>query len=933
MQAAIDAFFCSPVGLFQKMVFRLESHCSDFERESHFVLRELATALLAQNPLFLSGTKHYIFWQQFKQITGYCQAEFEESDSDPTARYAVRVDTVNELRQMSYFFALAGILRTLVDPRFHKMVNSVNCIPQHIVVAFMQRAGLRAYMLDVILANAEDQLDVNMMFRSGMLSFTTFEELMAEQYERNTQHPDHTPLRQLDLHEYSPPTDLESNEPTPQALLSSFPERCMPNAPLQLPGQLIAAPLAQTPLLVGIYTYTWSEVCEVVDSVRTALRAEKHCHSRPDNECRCESLLFSMDTLMALVHAFVTQSFDLKTLDRPLASYLFRSEAVRPLLIRLERIANTVTDYLLGRSGETSPLPAYISRYETVVAKLLPHIYGDFAELSAVQQQLTDTLMQPPVGSLQWQCLRVEELPVQVLLDAVDIRLALAYWSVKLRKFLEHKSRALYSAYLLPRNTNIADLERTLALLRQLYGSFWPELFDDLCSVALHGALFIVCQPQRMVGLRLLMLLETVLSIPQRTDPIGSFSSNIFFQAFITEYPVDAIMLREISTYAVVKSLAFFLGGSQLAGLVATPNDKVAFAVYRHLPALLDIAGYPHTDGSVDIVRSFLALKTRHILDLRASTELLNSLEHGDLLGACAAFSVVKKIQRQVAARRPRYFLGSATRPFSPKIAQLYELLFSEQQYIGWLGHFAILTGFYACRNKPPSPCAVPVSQSLIEPAYEHRYVAALQPRWSTEVLETHVVQRFEQLCRGDCNNLRRYSVEEMAQLAATHSDWSRYATTGPVNTTLTEPQLYGLNYSLKAAEWKWLTVPVRPNKKWDESVNMTPMPMPTVRIPSDGKADWDLLPLLTEPRCYFENAFFLKTNSVHWPRELETSTNCILSANDKPVLDVDILKTLAVQYSNPWRPGNLLSNIDFDDRLTYVECIVKMQDYMNACD
>jgi len=859
----------------------LEEFMSEEERQHDMVLKELCRQLLSVNPLHIKSHTQGAFWDVVCRV--YKRLHDPEVE-DP--EYTFILDDGEAVIRCCFGEALLTMIITLIKPDFQRLLLSVNAIPHHIIAAFLQRAGPRRYLKECIFSCVEDRIDLFGFFRNGQLGQQTFELLLNEQYESDAQSCYETPQPEFDPkyaalceRDTPPSADLPSTE----RFLDALPVRSLDK--LLSAGRSFAS-LQQSKFLAGLYTHVWSEVAELLPTVPTA------CSQNPKN-CLCRRHLFSVRTLLDMVQLFVSEHMDTRTLVRPAARHLFGALEYQPLLAKLESIAADVKNYLRSEPCSMRLGARMLQHAALVEGHLHPQLEQSFA-----------TAANPEATAFVWQCMRVEDMPIDFLLMALDLQYAIPFWAFKLRCFLAGKSRSIHFAYAFPPGITLYDVELTLSTLSQTYSALAPGLFENCCTVALHDKIFIVCPTESMRNIRSLMLLTAV-----RTEHVlekQMLSSDVFLRAFAPP-PHQG---TDIELYCAVAALVCFMDGPRAKlDRLATPDQPEAFALYRLLP---EVAGLlVHSDLRTEgypVLRSFLFPFSEHCMDFDGLECFVGILRTLPCPTASEAHLLALLARRLKSLRSGQFIrlvpIANVQGHRNSIPLQIYTLLFTHSAFADSHVRFAVLSslgcGKRPSRKKMPVQ-VVPGSTQLAQPLFVHDYLEHIRPFWTPESVSTRLKACYAQLATQDCRGTTaNWTATKLDGLAVQHYLHSSSAGRTQLHEIPPASIPHGLASLIRiyhSAEWFAL-----------EPVNgmgmFSPLASRTVTLHT-GK----ILPLVFrkgQPPCHFENCFFLRVERSDWPRSPTRLSEIVLSPGDQPILDSVILRDLAVQFVKPWLIGTL---------------------------
>lgn len=874
----------------------LERFCTRRERDDHIVLRELARNLLSANPLYLDGCKHQIFW---RALRAELSRDFEAGNE-----FSIVVDLGEITLQTTYYSALSALLLVLTSPAFHAKLLTVQSLPNHVVTSFSQRKCLQRYFISSVLGSvydAEDQFRQHRSYLSslGPLSYQLYPN--DTNFYANDSTPEHTyfPLLPVDSETGKRPAWDEARA---QPIALSLPPRRAPNDQTAMP---IAQPQTQLRYLAGVCSYVFTAMREFVESTSAALRSDaQHSHYA----CVCIEQLFTMDTLLNLFHMLYTQSLDLRSLSRPAFKVLFKHPALLPVVQRLAEIAQHFHEY---RTELNTPGAQRVDYHIDAADRLLSaelheEIYGEFAELQGCEHLAQDSV------DHAWDPVRLDEWPVKLFLEALDIRFGAAYWSVKLRHFLEHKSRSTFTAYGFPNSVELYELEKTLLLLRERYAAEWPQPFRDCCTALLLGRVFLVATPSAMHALRMMLLLERTLASPLGADgEARPFSAAVFGREAGLEYISKEPYLRTLATYAAAKTLAYNVGGPSAAAAVALPSSRF-FPLYDHLPKLAYAltTTQPESDS---LLLAFLAYNTTYYITppaLAALTELIAA----DPLLSCRD-DLDKLLKFQKPSKRAAV-LGST------KLLQLFSLLFELDARTLYTRVFPILTaGLYQPKLKPIPRASVEAPRP--PPFAEMPAPSDAAPEEAASYYQTQATQ----LYAHDCFGVQQLSQRDLKLNLNALRTLNSSSAIAKRPASLQQP--FALAYARAQLEYALLRYRFSAGPL-EDSWRLSTL-MPACKSP-DSPEQISAIPVTLKPeRCDFERCFFIRKNIDQRRDQLRTTDHFsherILTSDDSFVLDSRILRRLAVQYSQTWSSTELVVPPQ-----RYVQTIVECIDYLDKC-
>lgn len=540
METAVEWLMIKGNPLLEQMRAAFSEFLTAEELKDNAALREASISLLHASPLHLNSLYHSLFWYHLCKF----HDQFFANAPEESNQFVIILNGDEAELKLSYNRAIFLLLRVLFEESYQFVLHSFHSLPYAITAAFCRRGGLRTYLLQRVLRNVYDLSNLPDLYTmSG--SMPSEESIVGFHYNL---------VNELGIRQTTPEQEVNSLIQT-----VTFPQRKSPCIWNQ-----VAEP-EHLEIILAIYRLLWNEVRELVPSFETL--SENH-----GDMCRCRRSLLSMETCMPLLQAIVERSFDLKTLSHEAAHILLNADLCKRVLTVVCGVADQVRDFLAG----TKDVPAL--RY------LLDSVSSS--------SQIPQLLQARPSKPVNWHLLAITKLPLRIFLEVMDLHYAVPYWSVKVRKFLEGKSRSIYVAYALPPEASFADLELTLSKLQGLYGQFWPSFFHSFCTAKMMGRSYLIAQPHLMLGLRLLTLTHSMLQ--DRQPP--ALCSSVFLHMYLANFKEGGGTLKPISQYALAVFLARLLGHNPAQ--VALPGTG-RFQLYARLSKLLNY-GFPQNQGVLD---------------------------------------------------------------------------------------------------------------------------------------------------------------------------------------------------------------------------------------------------------------------------------------------------------------------------------------------
>ena len=882
----------------EKLLNAVTAHFTEEEKYEDFVLTEFCTQLVSiENPLEISPIHHSIFWQILKKMAAQLPSENTHTD------FSIIYGNAEQVLHFSYYYGIIVLLATLVHKDLHKMIRHANGIPQVLLVASLQREGLRRFMINKVLVNIEDSVNVHKLYRGGYINGAVLQDLLEQRYRATGENPYETP----------PPDHPEWKSKVPPCLSNGydqapkFPERAAPTATWLHP----IASARQRTMLSAVYSLLWGNFASLILDVSAFLKTPDVPHGA---KCRCQSRIFNIDFLISLLHAVLTQNLDTRALSRPAMRLLFNSPLFAPILSRMETIASNVRSWMVDGSAG-SLLEMHIQQHE-VWCQTLKHVmtlnFPAFSESLSLENAPVEviitrdpTILEAPV--LTWVITEVKEWPIQLLFDHLDINLSFLHWSTKLRSFLSNKVRSNFLAYLMEPSVTLPQLEHSLMILHGKYGKIFPSLFTTYTVIYSAGKVFLVTEPETMNRLRLLLLLESAITPKQ---PLRSeFYGNIFMKHFAAIYAShDA---RKFAIYCTVCYLAHLIGGKRLRNMVALPSDDIAYEIYELLPRLLHL--FPDTESSNtrNVMAAFLGLKHDREIHTSSIDAFLEETEihHADL----------KKIREELLRGITKHITGQKVKLFFrrkglPCAWALYRVVLCGDYIQNDNIKAEILGTVWLAQSKIPN-------KNQVHPGMAYR-VQCPNEHWEVDsqtLIHQRNVDIYNKMKRRDCHDLSKRTPEELKQLSERHFV-VHYEGTIKRQAPWT-PLLERMNASLLAIEWKSLGYPDGYTRNSVGQLYNNQHRPSTVFIPTLKQ------PISRSPICFFEDSFMILVNEKQWPQQKFYKKGLVNAVGDRSVIDNDIFSTMIMQYNTDWEPGITTENTIYEmEQIDYVRCVKDWQ-------
>lgn len=814
MEPAIELFLSTENKTIVRIREILTQYFQPSEREDNWVLKEFFLTIFAYNPLQLTSQQHMNFWNTVGATIRQLYAENWET----SAEYTISLNVSEKTISGTFFAMLVVILRTVVNQEFHNSLLSFYSFPENILNAFYRRAGLRSFLVNNILPKTDDIIRPISFFANQIHSPHT---IRSEYHEK---------LRLHGLAQVTPEQQLYKEETS-----YTFPERTFPCG-----IRFETATPAIANFAITAYRYTWLQV----RTVAASLLEEFRDHSVA---CRCARTLLSMDVCLPIVYALVTRSIDLKTLRRPSFHSLLCSPKIAPLLNILCKTADELRKYL--QTGESALVDAI---WHSVVGQRTVEntVSLRFSQLPEVSTLFGCRPLRPCTA---WKGIHLTKMPVQLLLDALDLSYATIFWSTKLRKFFETESRQMFVAYCIPEAKSYSDLEFTIRCLKEEYGAHWPVLFNTIALVRLLDKSFIVARPEIMYALRLLSLLSATIN---STNIATAMRSGIFLRAAVTQFQHNGELLAEISHFALAKFLAFQLGGLPMASNINNPTRKL----YKWLPQIL----YYSENQNWSLLATALGHRASFTLSSDAVTSVL---EHWSDCGVLKTNPIHKSL-RQHCGKTPYRFRNDS------QIENFLDMMFQNSSTFEDLYVAQTLDKLKAgCPYKIPD-FVVPVLRRIDvswQPSLEQEYQRI-------EILHQSLVQYdcFQQL------QIKANYCQEISALFGIE----QYTLEHVIPNTLNDVCYARLLRTCHSLEWTAIKRSIPAARDCFASIESLKLLRAGCQLALDA-----------EGRVRFENTFHILSERPNDPRR----SSVPLSSDDQVMLSDTTIETLFCQYNLPW--------------------------------
>lgn len=869
-------------------------HFTEDEKYEDFVLEEFCFQLLSvENPLVISPTHHPNFWKILKKVSAKLPYEKQHTD------FSIIFGNAEHVLHYTYYYGLLALLTTLMHKDLHRMLRNASGIPQVILVAGLQREGLRRFMINKVLINIEDSVNVHKLYRSGYINSSVLQDLLEQRYRATGESCYETPPPDRpDWRPEVPACMTEANLQPPV-----FPERSPPTSVWLNP----IASTRQRTMLSALYSLLWGNFASMILEFSEALKLEEQPHAP---KCRCQSRVFNIDFLMSLLHTIVTQNLDTRALNRPVYRMLFNAPLFAPILSRMETLASNVCSWMVdGNAG--SLLEMHIQHHEVYCQTLkyqlkmtFPKLCKQFEQENAPLEILTvadPAVLRPP--QLSWVVTEVREWPVQFLLDHLDINLSFLHWSSKLRSFLAKKVRTNFLAYLMERTVSLPLLDHSLLVLQENYGEIFPEVFKGYTTIYSAGKVFLVTEPHTMNKLRLLLLLEsaTTPQQPIRTELYG----NIFMKYFAAVHA--SWEEQKFAIFCTVSYLAYMLGGKRLKNMVHLPSHDAAYHIYELLPKLLHI--FPDI-GSLDtqnVIIAFLGLRHDREIDVQAITYFmeLTDTRASDLkkLRSDLGWAVNHKkmnVKAKLLVRNKN----------APSGLEIYRIVLDNDYIADDNDKVTILRSLHltqtAMKAKTYAHTGMPYT------------IAKSNEHWEVDS-ETYIHQYnteiFKKMKRRDCYGLITRDAEELKRMSERHfAVHYEGAVKGQLPWT---SQLERMNAAILGIEWKAM------GYKAIYTRNSVGQLYNNQHRPNEVFVPTLKQPISRGPVCFFEDSFMVYVNEAQWPQQKFYKKGLVNAVGDRSVIDSDTFVTMLLQYNTDWAPGTTTENTVYElEQTDYVRCI-----------
>lgn len=692
MDEALDTFLRKDTTVTRQVAAHISIFLSNEEKDDDdWALRELCSHILYANPLHISSAQHSIFYNLIRQhSTGF------EAPLPP--QYSIIVNGGAKIIEISYLAGLAVVLRTLVDPKIHTRLQSVNDIPRSLVLPFLKRTGFRRYLMERIFASVEDSLDAMQLYKDAVIGAATMEHLITMQntavnagnYETPVNEPCQYDRDHLEKHNDNMELDgagpdqrsmEEAHSDVMQGTTPSGPIVLLPLRKFMQSRRVGICSMSQLHLLCTAYSYLRGELESTLKTIE----------AMPPPSPRVRAMC-SVEFLFSALHTHITESIDNQSSNSVAMRELYSDPHMSVLLSKIDEIGQ----HLLGVMRGQSPSLMLSMHYETQSAfsdSFYQEMESHFPELCYT----ATTHPERPVGR-RWVPVSCTAMPISLLVAILTANGSLLTPMLQLKSFLHGKHRTEYLAYELPQATTRVSLEVAFISIRRRYAEFFPRLFEHRhVTLVSQQVVYLVAKPDYIEPVKLLMLLEALAD--RGAMQTYNFYTNVFLKALVVAKP-DSV-LSEIALYCIVNAFALLIGGKRARTQLLQPGEE-GYTIYQYLPQVLGMLPNMEEEAQRKAVLGFLCIKRR---TQSASAQAMQILLGRDV----EAFPENSQLQTELNAMSKK-MIDDGVSTFSARVLNgrrkapiwlgIYEAILSGKHTLSSSECFLILCGL-GC-EKPP---------------------------------------------------------------------------------------------------------------------------------------------------------------------------------------------------------------------------------------
>lgn len=903
MEDAITGFFNSDDSSITRARDGIIRRFSQGSADPVWHAKHFCRQLIGENPLRINTITHGAFWATMEDHVISLLRQQNGDNGD----YHVLVNQGERVYRMYYLHALIAVIFTILDQRLINRLVSVYNFPEHILIAFLKRSEMRELFFQKFAHLCEDRLDIYSFYNRGLITHDVLHDTLDEYNDENGGSCYITPPPEIDTEKMNTESDPSSIDVSKMVLLERKPrsEFCVPTK-VGLESMLV------------FYGYLWKSVRLVVDAIQYQF---KSVHGK---SCVCHEKILNMRVLLPLLRSFVEQSFDSRTLAKPVAKLLF--EVAPSLGEVLSNTAEKISAYL---SGEP-PCP-----------ELENHIFESKSQSNRIHDSLEFITKDKP----RWVLCTVTELPVQALLLRLDSEFLFARTSAHLRQFLSNKPRRKYIAYRMPDGCSTIDVELSLMRIQACFAEEFSSLRDMHVLRTISGV-FVVCLPGTMTLYRTLMMYfqfsgNTSFHIDTARIP-HSFA---LLRNYIMHANIESVTIHKAATLSLVGFLLLCLetmgyrlftsSETEFVDMMHAPSDTFSFAIYRHLPKLCEILARqcPSIEDQAMILYGFCRKTFRRACDSEELNGFLYKIKNR-IDDDHPHKKLATEVYTSYSRRKLKGLTNISRRKTNATYVSLYELLlaseeFSEEEIVRYCTVFAKNIG------KPTSKfISTAVSKRMSMRPLLKQYVD--DPHSTSQKLQSSAMEFWE---RNSFECFGESAVDEMSRdtcveqstvlevldtdMFYSHYENSRYGHTfnGISNRNsegqITTAEITALCDMLLRFEHRAYGI-----SGTKDSATSTVQCWIYDRKPL-------LMPLSFEPEIFFENSFFLSVHS-NWPLSRNDSLDRICSSADLPLNnDINIIEHL-VDDTSRWQPSSATTQ-SVGGNFSYIQCITAFQSSIKA--
>ncbi len=872
MDSSVRIFLERKDPLTKRLTETVGVYLDESERDGDWVFYTLCSDLLSLSPLKISSSQHVSFWRILESVYNSLGTDWGYDAGEIRGRFIVLVNNSERTLSIGYQQALWVLLRTLVDHRLSAQMLSVQEIPHQLAIAFLRHRGLREFMVKRVWTNVQDSLDVSKLFHSRQITQKTMQDLLDLENPLFDDGRYETPIGQHG--DYGQDDSPQSDGPKP-----------LPELPLRK-GINASRPRfcsqKQLHLLCMAYRLLRLKLDAVLEN------------------CTLPNQLLQVELLFSILHMNINQTMENQSSCLRSLHTFYKSQSFSKFIQAMDA---TTADLIKFMKGQT-PSPELLEVHNDTQQMASELAYSFHQEFPTLHQSPFDsnnnnntTARDPAICWLADPC---TELSLETFFSLLETQACLFYPMLKAKAFLHKRERGDFLAYRLTLydTSSLAQLEHSLSLVNSKCLSLESNPLTDLFSIKACSRVFVICRPQAMYTLRMVMLVEAL----ETRDKVcnGDFALNIIIRALLAEQ-VNTWQHR-FMLFTLINALALFLGGRKLQQLVARSDNKEA---YEHYQTVFTFISYLKDLSKCSSRRALACFVAFHASQVQFSAETIKELEHvedllsQDLLIVRDIISCGRKSSRHTAVDPDAYINSTAAAknasdgPVVVRMAtkanrgmnhRFYRAVMHESKSMITSTTVCLLEGMTLAGN-----ITIKKTKRLGPPLRE-----ANCPRDQDNLVS--LVKKNSQLMTEHRENMvfpstLNIGVETRRQMAIRGSLYTSLAQPLPSTKVLSELLQVELNYRGGAEGSNQLY-------SLDRFVEHNRL---VKKLRVHGSAEVD-----------FEDSIFLAFNSSTWNCGFTTDTLC--GTPVQTVINVDTIRELALQYGEEWEPGDLLAGTESAD-------------------